>query len=370
MTKHLIGRLGTHGGNLRKASEQYGYPEQAWLDFSANINPLGMAPSVKAAILQHLDDIVNYPDPEAVQCKQAIAAYYGLPCEELVMGNGAVELIYLLAQLLRPQRVLIPAPAFSEYERAIRSVQGEISYFPLRAEEGFRIDADKFLAMLSSVNMCFLCNPNNPVGNTMLPDDLEKIIAGAAQLSVRVVIDESFMDFVPHAAEITCRHLVSRYDNLMVIHSLTKFFAIPGLRLGFGVVPKDLAQSLELAKDPWNVNTLAQIAAVTALQDKTYISDTLELVRREKQFMFDELHKIAGIRAYWPAVNFVFLRLDHPRFDAAGLADAAARRGILIRDCSSYPGLGHKYVRVAVKQRAENRRLLQVLRDLLGEGVL
>lgn len=366
MAEDLIGMLGVHGGNIRKARAHYGFPKEV-LDFSANINPLGLASSIKSAILQELDDIVNYPDPEAAQCKQAIAGYYGLPVQQVVIGNGAVELIYLLAHLLRPQRVLIPAPTFSEYERAIRSVDGEIDYFPLQDEGDFRIDPELFIHKLNSVHMCFLCNPNNPIGNIMQQATLEKIISGAAQFGVWVVLDESFMDFVPNSAEITCRHLVSRYDNLIIIHSLTKFFAIPGLRLGFGVMPEEVARSLELAKDPWNVNSLAQIAAVSALQDRIFISDTVTLIQMEKQFMFHELNKIAGITAYWPTVNFVCFRLNHPQFNSRALADATARRGILIRDCSSFPGLDDHYVRVAVKQRAENQRLLCVLRDLLGE---
>lgn len=359
--------LGIHGGNIRRASEQYGLPAQQWLDFSANINPFGLAPSVKTALFAHIDDVINYPDPEAVLCKQAIGTYYNLPVEELVLGNGAVELIHLLTQMLRPRKALIPAPTFSEYERAVRGTEGEIIYFPLRAEEDFRLDTDAFISSLPTVNMCFICNPNNPVGNVIQRNDLQKIVTAAADCGVWVIIDESFVDFLPQAEEITCRKMVADYQNLIVVHSLTKFFAIPGLRLGFGVMPRDVARSLEFAKDPWNVNVLAQAAAVAALQDKTYISKTLKTIRDEKDFLFYELNKIAGITAFRPAVNFVFFRLHHPQYSVAALADAAARKGILIRDCSSYAGLAEGYIRVAVKQRADNLRLLQVLRELLRE---
>lgn len=366
MTQEYTAKLGTHGGDLRKASEQYGFLPQEWLDFSANINPLGLAPSIRAAIIRHLDDITNYPDTEAVRCKQVIAGYYALPYDKLVIGNGAVELIYLMAYVLRPQRVLIPIPTFSEYERAIRNINGQVRYFSLPADKEFRLDPDEFIDMLGWADMCFLCNPNNPSGSITRQADLEKIISAAEKLSVRVVLDESFMDFVTCSPEYTCRHLSLRYDNLVIIHSLTKFFAIPGLRLGFGVMPGDLARTLDKAKDPWNVNTLAQIAAVTALQDKDYINETINLIEREKQFMFDELNKIDGIASYRPAANFLLLKMNHAQLNSTALCDAAARRGILIRDCSLFPGLDENYVRVAVKGHEENRRLIYELRDLLG----
>lgn len=367
MMEQLNSRLAGHGGNLRRASELYGFTEREWLDFSANINPLGLSPAVKAAILQQLDTIVNYPDPEAVKCKQSIADYYDLSVETLVIGNGAVELIYLLTHKLHPRRVLIPAPTFSEYARAVQSLEdSEVIYYPLRPEGEFRIDVDEFINKLSLVDMCFLCNPNNPVGNVLRADELQKIIAAAASRRVWLVLDESFIDFIADSEKISCRHLVAHYDNVIIIHSLTKFFAIPGLRLGFGVMPKSLARSLEAAKDPWNVNNLAQAAAVAALQDKAYISATVDLIQREKQFMFVELNKTAGITAYWPAANFVFFRLEHMQYNALTLADAIACNGILIRDCSSYPGLNKQYLRVAVKKPAENRRLLGVLQNLLG----
>jgi len=359
-------RLAEHGGNLRKASEKYGMPVDGWLDFSANINPLGLAESVRKTILQKVENIVNYPDPGARECKQAIAAYYALPFEQIVMGNGAVELIYLLMHILRPRRVLLPAPAFSEYERSVRSIGGEIVYFPLREAAEFRLDVPGFIDLLRAVDMCFLCNPHNPVGNLLSREELERIIAAAAHLSVPVVLDESFVDFLPDSGQITCRQLVSNCDNLIIIHSLTKFFAVPGLRLGFGIMPSSLAKLLESAKDPWNVNTLAQSAAVTALRDKQYIGETVRLIGEEKEFLYTELSTISGLKPYRPVANFLFVRLIHERFNAVSLADATARRGILIRDCSNYAGLDDKYIRVAVKQRADNRRLLSVLRDLLA----
>jgi len=359
------GRLAEHGGNLRKASEDYGMPADGWLDFSANINPLGLAESVRKSILQRLEHIVNYPDPEAIECKQAIAAHYALPCEQIVMGNGAVELIYLLVHKLRPRRVLLPAPAFSEYARSVRAIDGEIVYFPLREADEFRLDVPGFIDLLRGVDMCFLCNPHNPVGNLLSREALEPIIAAAARLSVPVVLDESFIDFLPDAGRITCRQLVSRYDNLVIIHSLTKFFAVPGLRLGFGVMSAFLGRLLEAAKDPWNVNSLAQSAAVAALGDKQYSRETIRLIQEENQFLYQELRTISGLSPYRPVANFLFMRLTHRRFNAVTLADATARRGILIRDCSNYAGLADAYIRVAVKRRADNRRLLSVLRDLL-----
>jgi threonine-phosphate decarboxylase len=365
-TQMGVYQLGVHGGNIRLAQEKYGLKMNDILDFSANINPLGLASSVRAAVLDNIEHIVHYPDPEARSLKQTIARYYTLPMEQIVVGNGAVELIYVLAHHLRPRRVLMPAPTFSEYERAIRGIDGELVFFPLNQTDDFRLNIQSFMAALEEVDMCFLCNPNNPVGTITAREDIEKIIQAAAAMNVWVVVDESFLDFVPESASVTCRHLVTQYTNVIILHSLTKFFAIPGLRLGFSVMPPCLAQVIDLAKDPWNVNNLAQSAGVAALQDNTYITESVALIQREKQFMYDELNQIRGLRAYPPSVNFVFLRLEHPDFDAPALADATAQAGILVRDCSSYPTLDSNYIRVAVKQRADNEKLLALLRRLLG----
>jgi len=361
----MIGKenLEVHGGNLRQARERYG--ERVVLDFSANINALGMADTVRAAIISDIEDIIHYPDSEAKALKQAVAQYYDVPVEQLVVGNGATELIYLLMQQLRPRKILLPAPTFSEYERAARSINGQILYFPLKQEEGFQINVQEMIKAIEDVEICFLCNPNNPVGTMLDRNTLEKIIQAAADRHVWIVIDESFIDFLPDAAAYTCSKLVSKYDKLIVLHSLTKFFALPGLRLGFGIMPETLAKSLDLSKDPWNVNSLAQAAGVAGLKDVMYIQKSIKLLQEEQRFMYTALNRINGLTAYKPTANFIFLRIEHPTYDARNLANATAHQGILIRDCSSYQGLDTGYVRVAIKRREDNLKLLALLERLL-----
>lgn len=364
----LIGRgyLEVHGGNLRQARGKYGNGNQDILDYSANINPLGIPDSVRTALNASIDDIVHYPDPQAHDLKQAIAEHYSVPIEQLVVGNGAAELIYVLLHQLRPQKVLMPAPTFSEYERATNSIAGKIIYFPLEQENGFHINIEEMIKALDDINMCFICNPNNPVGNMLTKDALAALVQAAKDRGVWLVVDESFIDFLPDAAALTCSALVNVFDNLIILHSLTKFFALPGLRLGFGIMPERLARMVELAKDPWNVNNLAQAAGVAALKDLAYIQRSVELIKEEQQFMYSALKHVAGLTAYPPHANFIFLRLDHPVFNSTKLADAMAQRGILIRDCSSYPGLDTHYIRVAVKQREDNLKLLALLESILG----
>lgn len=360
------GNLEIHGGNLRQAREKYSFTDREIVDFSANINPLGLSDKVRSAILANINEIVNYPDPEAKALKQALSTYYGLPVEQLVVGNGAAELMYVLTHHLRPRKVLIPAPSFAEYARAASSAKAEIIYLPLQPEHGFQIDVVQLIDALADVDMCFLCNPHNPVGGVMSKDMLETVVQAAAKQGVWVVIDESFMDFLPDSVLFTCRGLVAKYQNVIVVHSLTKFFALPGLRLGFGIMPEALAKAMDLAKDPWNVNNLAQAAGVAALDDTQYIQKSIEHMQEEQKFIYEALKRINGLTPYPPTANFIFLRIEHPQFDAGSFADVTARQGILIRDCSSYPGLDAHYLRVAVKLREDNLKLLAVFEALLG----
>ena len=209
-----------------------------------------------------------------------------------------------------------------------------------------------------------LGNPNNPTGQLVKADMLERVISEARRQNVRVLVDESFVDFRSDAGDYTVRPLVGAYDNLIVVQSLTKFFAIPGLRLGFAVMTPSLAEKLEAAKDPWNTNLLAQAAGVAALGDGEYQKRTLEWLEPEREYMYRSLSDFKGIKAYRPTVNFIFLRLSPEWGTASVFCERMKEKRILIRNCSNYPGLDDTYVRVAVKTRAENEVLLDAFRQI------
>ena len=354
-----------HGGNVHAWARERGSELTGLLDYSANINPLGLAESVRKAITQSIGQVVHYPDVEATMLKAAISSHYHVDVTRITAGNGAVELLYVLAHTLRPKRVLIPAPAFSEYERAATAAGAEIEYAYLSPEDDFVMNVDWLASHLTGVDMVFIGNPNNPTGTLLTVSQIERLLRVAKQAGVIVVVDESFMDFISGDQDYTCRPLLKQYDNLVIIHSLTKFYAIPGLRLGFALAHPSLTAKLHAAKDPWNVNLLAQAAGVAALADTEYQIKSRETVKREKDRLYASLKALPGLKPFAPSVNYILIDISPSGCAAPQLRQALAAQNILIRDCSNYPGLSSSYARVAVKLNEQNKILLQWLEQVL-----
>lgn len=350
-----------HGGNV------YQKPPagKKWLDFSANINPLGISEPVKKAIEAGIDDLINYPDPAGKEAKHAIAEFYDVPEEQIVLGNGAVELLYVLFHARKFPNVLLPVPSFSEYERAAEAGGVEVKYFPLQAENGFALDIDKFISNLIFFSCTVLGNPGNPTGNMLELNDIRRILDAARKTGTLVIIDESFIDFRSDRNKYSARHLVSEYDNLVILQSLTKFYALPGLRLGFVLAAPEWAAKLEQAKDPWNMNLLAQRAVCAALADEEYQRKTREVVKQESKYLTSKLTSIPGVKVFPPTVNFVLLDVRGTGLTSTELVDKMRQRGILLRNCDNYPGLDEYYVRVAVKSPADNKSLTDALEEIL-----
>lgn len=350
-----------HGGNVHTEA-----PPGGWLDFSANINPLGLSEMVYQALSAHLKDIVHYPDPAARELKAALANHYGVPLERLVLGNGATELFYLLMQTLRPKRVLVPVPSFSEYERSALAVGADVIFFTLEESCGFKLDFTKLFeqTLFKRPDVIILGSPNNPTGSLIHKDDMRGFISRLkSELGASrpwILVDESFLDFREDAEGYTVRRLND--ERLVVIQSLTKFYAIPGLRLGFGLAAPHLIEQLEQGKDVWNVNSLAQTAGIAALGDEAYAQNTKAVVAQEANFLYNELSTIAFLSPHLPTVNFILCKVK--KGSGASLANMLRQSGILIRDCSNYPGLSEGYVRLAVRGHDENLHLLKVLRKL------
>ena len=354
-----------HGGNVYAWARERGGSLNGVLDYSANINPLGLSEHVQAAIVQSVGQVIHYPDVEAALLKTAISSYYQVDTAYITAGNGAVELLYVLAHSLRPKRVLIPVPAFCEYERAARAAGADIEYVYALPEHNFALDVKSLCDCLSRVDMVFIGNPSNPTGTLLPVSQLEQLLFAARQAKVMVVMDESFMDFIIDGGKYTCRPLLKQYDNLVILHSLTKFYAIPGLRLGFALAHPGLTARLHAAKDPWNVNSLAQAAGVAALADQEYQQKSRGIINYEKGALYEGLKALPGLKPFMPSVNYILIDTSLSGHSAACLRQRLAASGILIRDCSNYPGLSPYYMRVAVKLAEQNKMLLEHLEQVL-----
>lgn len=319
------------------------------------------------AIEKNMEQIAHYPDPDCTELRQLLAVETGLAKENIILGNGAVELIFILMHVLKSRKVLLPAPTFGEYAVAVKAAGGSVVSLPLKREENFALNRENIIAALDAVDAVIICNPNNPTGQMITACDLMKIIREAQIKGKWVIVDEAFMDFVRHREHFTVVNLVNEYPNLFVLYSLTKFYAIPGLRLGAGFADEKLVKKMFAGKDPWNVNVLAQIAGIASLKDWEYRENTIRLIEKEKAFLFKRLNEVRGLHAFEPSVNYIFLDVQETGRTSFQLTEEMGKKGILIRDCSTYENLGLGYIRVAVRSRVENLRLLRTLKEVIEE---
>lgn len=372
-----------HGGNIYRLAEELKIPERRIVDFSASINPLGVSKKVKAEIRKYLKYLNNYPDPDTKRLRNHLGRYHRIDPESILCGNGSTELIYLIARALKPEKVLLPAPTFSEYERAcIISNELQVTSYELKKENNFDINPKEFIDAIvgkdrnntsiksevqnnsslvtrySSLkcDMAFLCNHNSPTGRLLRKDDVLKIASAAENLKCYLVVDEAFIDFSPEESVIK---EVERNPYLIVLRSMTKFYALSGMRLGYGVFPLSLVDVIKRQKEPWTVNTLAQRAGAAAIKDTAYKKETFGLMTQEKQFM-ERGFKRLGIDYIPSSANFYLITLEHAQKIIASLRS----KGIIVRNCSNFIGLDESYIRVAVKSRRDNIRLLKELADL------
>ncbi len=355
-----------HGGNLEQASRRYKKPKEEFLDFSSNINPLGPSPLALSAISSSLPAIKNYPDPDCTELKSLLSAYLGLREEHLVIGNGAAELIYSFTQAVRIKKAVIPVPTFSEYGHAVMNCGGEVLEINMPAGSGFCLPIGKVINHLEGADALFLCNPNNPTGRLLPGRAVNYLVREAHYKGVTVIIDEAFMDFVPSRTKHSIMGMVGKYPNLVVLYSMTKFFGIPGLRLGAMAGPVELIEAIKTVRAPWTVNILAQVAGAASLRDTRYMEETRQLVMREKKFLYRRLSKIPGIKPLPAAANFILIDVKKSGFTSGQITDILGKRGILVRDCEGFAGLDSGgYIRIAVRTRAENEKLLYELKNAL-----
>lgn len=354
-----------HGGDIYGAARSLQCNPREIYDFSANINPLGTSPLALKAIAENLDLIRHYPDPRCTDLRAALTKHLKVAPEKMLPGNGAAELIYLLARVMGYRRAVITAPTFVEYGAAITSAGGVICEVPLLEEEEFILPVSRVKKAMDSADVVFICNPNNPTGKAVQRAVIQSIVNYAKECGATVVVDEAFIDFIHRQEQYTVLPLLDNYPNLVVLYSLTKFFGIPGLRLGVLIAAEPMIKKLESAIDPWNVNSLAQIAGAAALADEDYMTRTRQIIWQEKEFLCRAISQIPGLKAYAGEANYLLVKINNRALNSSQLVAQTARRGVLVRDCASFNGLGNRYIRVAVKTRAENEVLLNVLSETM-----
>ena len=344
----------SHGGDWAGYAAQYGH---APLDFSANISPLGVPAGVRAAICAAAETADRYPDPECRALRAAIARHEGVPMEQILCGNGAAELIFRVAQALRPRRALVTAPSFTEYEAALSSVDCAVTRWPLDA--AFRLDDGILDAITPETDVVFLSQPNNPSGVCIGRGLLERIARRCTERGCLLVLDECFIDFLNAPEAVTMKDRLNDFPQLLILRAFTKFYAMAGVRLGYALCADGalLSRMQEMAQ-PWSVSSLAAAAGVAALEERDYAARLRALIAEERPWLKAQLQSL-GLFVAEGEANFLLFR--SPRALDAPLRE----RGILLRGCVDFAGLDGTWYRTAVRTREENARLIAAIREVL-----
>ncbi len=356
-----------HGGDLDEIQRLYGIPREEIIDFSGNINPLGFPKTVENALAANLRIISTYPDKRYTALREAIGRYTGAAAEHIVVGNGSTELISTFIQTVHAAHAVILGPAYSEYEREVTLSGGSFTYFPLKEEDGFRLNLDALLhALTPEIGIFIACNPNNPTGTAIRTGEMRQILAHCKKIGASVMIDETYIEFSDILPEICSVPLVEEFDNLFVVRGTSKFFAAPGLRLGYGVSSNHaFLERLKTNQDPWSVNSLAAFAGERMFSDTAFHLETIALISGERKRAFQELSGWKNIKAYPSEANFILLRLLTETVSAAELFEKLIRKKMLIRDAASFTFLDESYLRFCILSPEQNAALLRELKALV-----
>ena len=363
-----------HGGNIYKIFREKNIDKI--LDYSSNINPYGVPENLKKEIFEKVFVLERYPDPDYIELREKIAEKNNLNIENIIVGNGATEIIFLFMKILSPKKVLIVSPTFGEYERAIKAStlandSLEINYFELKEAENFVLNVKNLETELeNNYDLLILCNPNNPTGQFLKLKKLEEILKICEQKNTKLFVDEAFVEFVEDWENESIINSKENKENLFVIRAFTKFFAIPGLRLGYGICfNNNLLKKMLEKKEPWSVNNIADLAGKTVLDDENYIQKTKEWIKDQKKYMYENLNKIEGLRAYKTEVNFILLKIEDnllkKGLDVKNLRKKMLEKGILIRDASNFIYLNKHYFRLAIKDKLNNEKVIETLTSIL-----
>lgn len=356
-----------HGGNIHAYLQGKNSSfKNKLLDFSASINPLGLPPKTKAIVLRNLNMLIHYPQAESSDLKDALSIFHEVSPNNLLVGNGSIEFIHLIPWALKVKSALMITPTFSEYEFALRQNLAQPVFIRLKEKDDFKIDSAKIKKIIPQVDLVFLCNPNNPTGSLFKRGDILAWLKVCKRYNTYLVIDEVFMDFVENSEKETLVGEIANFNQLIILKSLTKFFALAALRLGYLIASRSLINKISPFQYPWNVNSLAQAVAGEVIKDKDYIKQSREFILKERAFLFKNLKKISGLKVYPPNANFVFCRLENSCLKSSvKLQQRLLKQGIMIRSCHNFRGLNDNFFRVAIRTRRENIRLLSALIEIL-----
>lgn len=352
-----------HGSDLETIEQLYGIKKDEIVSFSANVNPLGTSPEALHALGEGLRCIEAYPDREYTGLKQSIASYVGCDPAQILVGNGTTELISHVIGYASPKKALILGPTYSEYEHSVTLAGGSSVYFPLREGDDFAPDIAALTDKLTDdTDLLILCNPNNPTGGAISVTDMRRILNCCMEHGIFAMVDETYIEFVSEVSKYSAVQLTNDYNNLIVLRGVSKFFAAPGLRLGYAITGnRNLLGRVAAKADPWTINAYAELAGTVMFSDEDYIRRTRELIGGERDRMYRIFSESSRFKPYPPAANFMLLRIEEDTLNAQLLFDRCIREKLMIRDCSTFPFLDDHYIRFCFLTPEQDDALTAVL---------
>lgn len=355
-----------HGSDIEKICSFYHLKKEELVNFAANVNPLGLSKAVKEAISSHIDLLSSYPDRDYTSLRQTISLYCKVPSDFILPGNGSSELIALLIEERAPKHALILGPTYSEYSRELSFSGSTQEYYHLKEEQDFRLDVEDLCRTLENgYDFLILCNPNNPTSSAISNNDLQKLLSFCERNNIFVMIDETYVEFAPDIQAITAVPLTMKYKNLMVLRGVSKFFAAPGMRLGYGITSnKEFLEKMRKKQTPWSLNSLGAFAGEVMLKDGAYIKETRNLILSQRSYILTRLQKMPACKTYPAYANFILVKLQKTDLTSREVFEICIKQGMMIRDCSSFQCLNGEYIRFCIMNPGDNSRLLDTLERL------
>jgi len=362
-------RFVSHGGDVWGFSRKYNIPLEEVLDFSGPINFLGPSPKAVEAVKQYAELIRFYPDPNPVELKSEIAKYvgHGVDAANIILGNGSIELIYMITGVFHHNfKAVIPVPSFTEYEKAALRIGGEPVFVQL--PENFALKPESIKkAITDDTRILCICNPHSPSGTLYSKEKILELVGFCHKKNVILSVDENYIEFTGKVQNTTMASHVKDFGNLFVIRSVTKFYGMPGIRLGYGVATEGLIDMLQVDRQPWSINSLAGFATLAAIKDTEFAENTKRIIAKERTRFVKMLSEIGGFYVFPSETNFLLLKILNKKITATALKEKMAKEGILIRDCSTFVGLNDSYFRVTVRSSTDNLKLVKTLKEIINK---
>lgn len=360
--KEKVNINSVHGADINSAAELYGLEADKIIDFSSNINPF-IVDSMDKIVAVGVGSLQKYPDIKYRRLRKNISDYLGVDDSQVIPGNGATEIIYLLMRNLSG-RLAIINPTFSEYRKGAEIAGLSVVDFVMDWKKDFKLDLDEIYRRKDEFDSIFICNPNNPDGSVR---EIKKLLEFAEKEGKLLIVDETFIEFAYSEKDRSLVNMVEKSKNLFIIRAVTKFFGIPGIRLGYGISSnRELLQKMYDEKEPWTINSFADSASDFIFKEEEYIRKSKEYFSKERVCMINEINKIDGIKAFNSDANFILVRFEN-RNVLDVKENLLKRAGLLIRDASNFIGLDSSFARVAIKNHEQNTVLVDALRSVLGE---